>query len=177
MDADDVTLLPVAVDDEIAVLQLAIDSLAVDRNLVGAEDVVTIGIKVTRHHPALYPTRDTDHHVESLCLVLHNLDGDVAVPGIVGALFQYDILTAYGDGGGVGGEEVHVEVIVADTIDIARHGGDEATEVRGTAGTTEPWLARHGAIGIETVLSVARQRVRIEELTAIDAHAADDTII
>ena len=42
VDADDVTLLPVAVDDEIAVFQLAVDRLSVDSDLVHGEEIVAV---------------------------------------------------------------------------------------------------------------------------------------
>ena len=177
MDAHHVAFLPVAIDDEIAVLQFSVHLLAIDAHFVGAEDIVVIGIEVAGHYLVLYPPRNTDEHVEGLGLVLQHLDGDIAVPGVVGGLLQGHVLAVHLDGGRIGSKEVHVEIVVLDTIDIAWHRGDEATEVRGTTGTAEPRLARHRVVGIETVMAVARQGVGIEELTSVDAHATDDTII
>ena len=121
MDAYHVAFLPVAVDDEIAVLQFSVHALAIDAHLIGAEDVIAEGIEVTGHNLVLYPTRDTDQHVEHLGLVLQYLDTDIAVPRIVGGFFQRDILTVHLDGGCIGSEEVHVEVVVPDTIDVSWH--------------------------------------------------------
>ena len=44
MDTDNVALLPVAVDDEIAVLQLTADTLAIHSDIVSREDIIAIGI-------------------------------------------------------------------------------------------------------------------------------------
>ena len=177
MDADDIALLPVAIDDHIAVLHVAIHALAIYGNLISAENIIAIAIQIAGHDLALYPTRDANHHVERLGLVLEHFDANVTIPGIVGLLLDRYILTAQGDGSCVGSKEVHIKVVAAHAIDIARHRGDETAEVRGTAGAAEPRLARQCAVGIETVTAVARERVGVEELATIDAHTADDTII
>ena len=177
MDADDVTLLPVTIDNKIAVFQLAVDRLSVDGDLIHGEDIVAVGIEVAGHRLVLYPSRDADHHIEGLCLVLQYLDGDIAVPRIVCGLLKGNIFTANLNGGSIRSKEIHIEIVVTYAIDIARHRGDEPTEVRGTTGTAKPRLTRHRTISIETVVSVTAEGVGVEELTTVDTHAADDTII
>ena len=172
-----ITLLPVTVNNQIAVLQPALHSLSVYGNLVASQYVITKRVEIAWHHLILRPSWDTHHHVKGLGLVLQHLNGNITLPRILGALLKGNLLATHGNSSGIGSKQVYVQIVITNTIDIAWHRRDETTEVRRTAGTSEPRLARHGVIGIKTVMTVAAQGVGIEELTTIHTHTANHTII
>ena len=114
-----IAFLPLALNHEVAVLQLAFHFLAVHTHRVGQLASVGKGIKVARHHLSPYPTGNAEHEAEVAGLVLIDAQGDVAVPGIFGLLLDDHIMAVHLHGGCVAGEEVHIEVPAANSIEVA----------------------------------------------------------
>ena len=121
MDADHIALFPVAVENHVTVFQFAVHFLTIDGNLIGAEDIVVVGIEVAGYNLALYPSRNANHHIKGFGLILDYLDGNITIPRIVGLLLDGHVLASQSEGGCIGSKEVYVKIIVSHTIDIAWH--------------------------------------------------------
>ena len=115
-----VTLLPTAVDAEVAVFQFALCGFSVHGYCIFQTLAVAVGVKVARNYLAPYPSRDAYFHSELPGIVLLNTDGDVSVPGILRCLFDRNSLTAYFQVRSVGHEEVNVDIFILHRIDISR---------------------------------------------------------
>ena len=178
MDADDIALLDFPHRKITLVgIQVGIDLLAIHGHTILWTLCITISVKVAGHHLVAHPSRNADLEAGVLRGILCHLNLDITVPGILGGLFQHHILAPHLDGGSVGCEEVHIDIIALHAIEITWEGRDEAAQVAGTAGTAKPGLACGGVVGIEGILAVARQGVGVEEPAAVHTHARDDTII
>jgi len=178
VDADYIALLDV-LDREITLvgIEISLYSLAVYSYCVSRLLCIAILVKIARYYLVANPSRNTDQEIGILHTALLHSNLDVAVPRILGSLLQNHILAIHLDGRCITGKEVYIDVVILHTIEITRHRRDEAAQVTWAAGTSEPRLAGGVAIGIEGILAVARQWVRIEETTAIHAHTRNDTII
>ena len=177
MDTDNIALLPRTVDEHIAVNKFPLYFLTIDHYFIAREYIILEAIEVAGNRHVHHPTRNTDGKVEGFRLVLDNPESDVTVPWIVRLLLQHDLLALYLHRGSIASKQVDIESTVFHCIHIAWEGRDETAEIRRTAGTAEPWLTLYGIVGIEGILTVRRQRIGVEEATAIHRHTADDTVI
>ena len=160
VDAHHVALAPVAVDGQVTVFgQPTVALLAVDRHLVGQPFVVGVFIEVAGRHLAAHPSRDANFQRELPRFVLCDGECDVAVPRILGGLFQSHLAPFDVEFALVGKEEVDIDVAVFHGIHIAGEGGDEAADVARAAGAAKPCLA--------LVLAHRLQRVGVEEAVAL----------
>ena len=82
VEGNHVTLLPPAVDSEVALLKFSLDFLAVHEHLVAELLAVLVAVEVARNDFAPYPTRDSELEREILRVVLLDADLDVTVPRI-----------------------------------------------------------------------------------------------
>ena len=98
-----------------------------------------------------------------------DLDPDVALPRILGRLNELEIGPAGLHLPRSLGEEVDVDLIARRGIEIARHRGQDAGDVRRTAGAAEP---RH-----PLVLAERGQGVGIEEQVAGERDAGEDAVV
>lgn len=155
-----VALLPAALDVHITISRGqqgygdAVDDEAIAQTLV-----VGIAVEVAGYYLTLQPARNADLQVEGAGGVLVDGDDGLAVPGVVGLLRQTNLLACHVERGGVGEEEVQIDVAVFHGIDIAGQRGDEAADVRRTAGAAEP--------GLTLVLAHRLQGVGVEEAVAL----------
>ena len=178
VDAHHIALLPLTSDRHIALgIHRGSECLAIYRDGVGELLCIVVAIEVAWNHVATYPSRDAHHQREIRSTVLGDAQRDVTLPRILRSFLQRHILAPYLQGCCIGREEIHVQIPILHRIDIARHGRNEATEVAGTTGTAKPVLTGSGALGVELVHPIRAQRIRVEELTPIYAHATDHAII
>ena len=160
-----VAFLPLALDAGITLILGILDRLAVYLDGIIQPLAIGIVIEIAGHHLVAHPARDTNLQVELPGAVLVYRQDDIPIPGVAGDLFQSDFLAIDLHLGGIRHKEIHIEVFPFRGIDIARQRGDEAADVRRTAGASEPRLA--------LVLPDALQRVGIEEGTSVEGYARD----
>ena len=119
MERNNIAFLPNAVNDEISFVGLhPVDRLSVDGNLIVACLTIGITVEVAGYWCVDSPTWNTDSHGKCFGLILLNAKVDVAIPWIVGLLFQYDGFTFYFYMRRIAGEEIDIECAVFDSIDI-----------------------------------------------------------
>ena len=164
-----VTLLPFALDGEIAGLQLRLHRLAVHLHGIVQTLSIRVTVQVARHHLAAHPAGDTDFQGKRAGLVLLHRDGHVTRPRIACLLFQHHVLLPHLQVRLVGHEQIDIHVFVLHRIHIARQRGDETADVRRAAGATEPRLS--------LVLPPALQRIGIEEAAAVQRDAGNQAVI
>ena len=96
MHAHHVTLLPLAVDGEVAVSsELALHLHSVNLDAVLRTEVVAVFIQVAWHYLVAHPSGYSHLHSPLSCLVGRHLDGDVAVPWIFSGLLYGHFLAVY----------------------------------------------------------------------------------
>ena len=161
-----IPFLPLPVYPEIAFTKFTGHLLAIHQYTIAQLQVVGIRIKVTRKYTAAHPTRNTDIHRKRQVALSH-LHTNISVPGVSGFLLQHHFLFIQLQLGTVGQEKVDVHLIVFHGIHISRQRRNEPADVAGTAGTTKPRLTCNRMVGIKVILTIARQRIGIEELTSV----------
>ena len=138
---------------------------------------VSKAVKATRGDLTACPTRYANQQRCILISVSFNANRHLSIPRIVGFCFYFHLFSTHFHVGFTTHEEVHINVIASYSIDISGHRRNETAEVTGTTSTAKPRLTRRSSVGIELVNAVGRKRIRIEEASAINAHATDNTII
>ena len=162
--------LPITHEGEIAVFarEGRFDSLSVDLDDVGfclVGEVVEVG----GNGSILRPTRDTKTKGKVECRFGIHFEGNSTLPRIVGGLLDAD-LAAFGFNRGFALDvKVHIDIVGLRSIHIKRYGSDEAGNIAGTAGASEPSLTLMFAHRLE--------RIVVEELVARERNARDDTIV
>ena len=92
--AHHVTLLPLAVDGEVAVSsELALHLHSVNLDAVLRTEVVAVFIQVAWHYLIAHPSRNTNLHCPLSSLVGSHLDCDVTIPGVFRSLLNSHFLT------------------------------------------------------------------------------------
>ena len=157
-----VAFLPLAINDEVALLKLALHLLTVHLDNVAQALAVSVCVEVAGHHFTLHPTWNADVERILTCPIVY-LQRYIAIPRIVGLLREGDSCLSHLHVHCVGIEKVDVESVVLYCIDILRQRRNEASRIGGTACTAKPFLT--------LVLTHALQRVGIEEFATINGDA------
>ena len=172
IEADDhlVALLPAALNVHVAVVaDEQGHGNAVYDEAIAQPLVVGVLVEVAGHGLVAEPARDADFQVELAHTVLVDGQHGLAVPRVVGPLGQRQLLAPDAECRGVREKQVHVDILLFHGIDVAGQRGDEAADVRRTAGAAEPCLA--------LVLAHRLQGVGIEETVALQRDTRNQAVV
>ena len=117
-----VVFLPISLYDEIAFYHGRVEFLSVHEEVVLAA-----------------PVGVAERYFEFSLLFGVNADCDLAVPGVVGFLFDLNIIVFQRDGRFASDEKVQVNGVFFLGVDVAAYRGDEARLVGRAAGAAEPF--------------------------------------
>ena len=125
-------------------------------------------VKVSGNYLVSDPSGNADVQAE---LAGSLIDGNlyIAVPGIFRGLGNLNVLAVNLGGKGVGHKEVYKQLVVLNGIYVTGNRRDESAYVAGAAGTAEPCLT--------LMLSVALQRVGVEEPASVQTYATYNTVV